>query len=258
MKKVLIAVAVLLVIIVGAVIYLGSNLDSIVKAGVEKYGPRYTGTEVRLGSVESSLLGGEVTINDFFLGNPKGFKTPHAFKVKSVHVAVDTESLMSDVIHIKEIVIDSPDIIYEMTGGTSNLQAIQKNVNQAAGGGKKAPSASETAPQPEGGKKVVIDNLYVRHAQAAVSADMLGGKTVPVPVPDLHLTDIGKKSNGTTMADASKQVLDAITGSVTNAVSKVDLKGIAEGAKKMMEGAGQGAQDTKKNMEEQLKGLFGK
>lgn len=256
MKKVLIAVVVLLVIVVGAVIYLGSNLDSIVKAGVEKYGPRFTGTEVRLGSVNSSLMGGEVTINDFLLGNPQGFKTPHAFKVQSVSVSVDPESVMSDVVHVREVVIEAPDIIYEMGKGSSNLQQIQKNIAQAAG--QKAPSEQQPAPAEEGGKKVVIDHLYVRNAKAALSAEMLGGKVVPVPVPDLHLTDIGKKSNGATLAEASKQVMDAITNSVTSAVGKIDLKGLSEDAKKMLEGAGKGAGEQMKGIEDKLKGLFGK
>lgn len=259
MKKILIGVAVVLVIVAGAVIYLGSNLDGIVKAGVEKYAPRYTGTDVRLGSVESSLFGGEVTVNDFFLGNPEGYQTPHAFKVNSVKVAVDTETVMSDVIHIREIIIDGPDIIYELKGTASNLQAIQKNVSRAAGAGGKQESTETTTPtEQRAGKKVVIDNLYVRNTQAALSSDMLGGKVVPLPVPDIHLTDIGKKSNGATMAEASKQVMDSITNAVANAAQKIDLKGMAEDAQKMMDDAGKDAQEQMKGMEEQLKGLFGK
>lgn len=259
MKKVLIGVAVVLVIIAGAVIYLGSNLDGIVKAGVEKYAPRYTGTDVRLGSVKSSLFGGEATINDFLLGNPEGYRTPHAFKVDSVKVAVDTETVMSDVIHIREIVIEGPDIIYELTGTASNLQAIQKNVSQAAGSGGNQGAAETTTPTEEqAGKKVVIDNLYIRNAKAALSSDMIGSKVVPLPLPDLHLTDIGKKSNGATMAEASKQVMDAITRAVTNAAGKIDLKSLSEDAQKMMEGAGKGAEEQMKGMEEKLKGLFGK
>ncbi len=256
MKKILIAVVALLVVIAGALIYLGSNLDGIVKAGVEKYGPRFTGTQVRLGGVDSSLFGGKVTINDFFLGNPQGFKTPHAFQVRSVSVSVDTGTVMSDVIRIREIVIDAPDIIYEMGQGSSNLQAIQKNVAAAAGTGTGTQQAQPA--EAEAGKKVVIENLYVRNAKAALSAEMLGGKVVPVPLPDLHLTGIGEKSNGATMAEASQQVMDAITNSVTNAVGKIDLKGLAGEAGKMLEGAGEGARDTLKGVEDQLKGLFGR
>ena len=252
MKKVLIVIAALIVIVAGALIYLGSNIDGIVKTGVEKYGPQYTGAAVRLGSVKSSLLGGEVTVNDFFLGNPQGFKTDHAFKVGKVHVAVDEGSLLSDVIHVKEIVIDSPDIMYELKGGSSNLQAIQNNVAKASGGGGKSSSSSGSGGG--NGKKVIIDDLYVRNAKAAVSADMLGGKIVPLPLPDLHLKDIGKKSNGATMGEAASQVMDQITDAAKNAVGKIDLQGMS----KMLNDAGKGAGDQMKGLGDQLKGLFGK
>jgi len=253
MKKFLaIAAGVIVAVVIGVVIFVGSNLDKLVKNGVEEYGPRFTGTEVKLGGVSSSLLGGEVTISDFFLGNPKGFKTAHAFKVKSLKVAVDTGSLTSDVIHVKEIVIDAPDIIYEMGDGSSNLQAIQNNIAKAAGGGSSS-SSSETSE-----KKVVIDHLYVRNAKAALSAGMLGGKVIPLPLPDLHLTDIGKKENGATMSDAAKQTMDAITNAATSAVGKIDLKGMAEGATKAIGDAAEGAGDAAKGVTDSIKGLFGK
>lgn len=266
MKKfIAIAAIAIVAVIIGVVVYIGSNIDGIVKAGVETYGPRFTGSEVRVANVSSSLLGGEVSVEGLFLGNPKGFKTAHAFKVNQVKVAVDIGSITSDVVRIKEIVIDAPDIIYEMAGTSSNIQAIQANVAKAAGASESSSSSSSSGP----GKKVVIDNLYVRNSKAAVSAGMLGGKVVPLPLPDIHLTDIGKKSNGATMSEASKQVLDAITKAATDAVSKVDLKGLAEGAGKALEGvtkdsgkmlddATKGGGDALKGAGDQLKGLFGK
>ncbi len=254
MKKILaITAAVIVAVIIGVVVFVGSNLDKLVKSGVEEYGPRFTGTEVKLGNVSSSLMGGEVTISRFFLGNPKGFKTAHAFQVSSLKVVVDTSSLASDVIHIKEIVIDAPDIIYEMGGGSSNLQAIQDNITKAAGGG-----SSSSASSGDSEKKVIIDHLYVRNAKAALSAAMLGGKVIPLPLPDLHLTDIGKKEKGTSMSDAAKQTMDAITKAATSAAGKIDLKGMAEGATKAIGDAAKGAGDAAKGVTDSIKGLFGK
>lgn len=254
MKKILaIAAGVIVAVVIGVVVFVGSNLDKLVKNGVEEYGPRFTGTVVKLDKVSSSLMGGEVEISNFFLGNPKGFKTPHAFQVKSLKVVVDTGSLTGDVIHVKEIVIDAPDIIYEMGNGSSNLQAIQNNITKAAGGGSSSSSSSGGSE-----KKVVIDHLYVRNAKAALSAGMLGGKVIPLPLPDLHLTDIGKKEKGTSMSDAAKQTMDAITKATTSAAGKIDLKGMAEGATKAMEDAAKGAGDAAKGVTDSIKGLFGK
>lgn len=251
LKKIVSIVAIAIVAVVaGGLIYLSFTYSSLVKAGVEEYGPRYTQTKVELGGVSASLFGGDITINDFLVGNPQGYKTPHAFKVTSVKVDADMSSLTGDTIRITEIVIEAPDIIYELgDGARSNLQTIQDNVAKAAGGGK-----AKTADSGGEGPKVVIDNVYIRNIKVALSAGMLGGKTVPVPVPDMHLKDIGKDGDGATVADATNQVMDSITKSVTDAASSINLDEV----RKQMEGLGKDAGDAAKGVTDSIKGLFGK
>ena len=247
------AVLAIVAVVAAAFIYLSMNYSSIVKAGVESQGPKFTKTEVALGGVGVSPFSGEISINDFLVGNPKGFKTSHAFKVSTVKVAVDLGSLTGETIHINEIVIDAPDIIYELGGGGSNLQTIQKNVTQASGGGK-GKAAKDGGGE---GPKVIIDNLYIRNVKAALSAGMLGGKTVPVPVPDIHLKDIGKDSKdgkGASLGEASAKVMDELTGSITKAASAINLDGIKKQAEELTKGAGDGA----KGVTDGIKGLFGK
>ena len=255
--KMIIGFAVLAVVAVIAAIfiYLSMNYSSIVKAGVESYGPKFTKTEIALGSVDASLFAGEISINEFLVGNPKGFKTSHAFKVGTVKVAVDLGSLAGETIHIKEIVIDGPDIIYELGSGGSNLQTIQKNVAQASGGG----GGKGKAAKDDGGAgpKVVIDNLIVRNIKVALSTGILAGKKIPVPVPDIHLKDIGKDSKdgkGATLGEATAKVMDAITGSVTKAASAINLDGVKKQAEELTKGAG----GAVKGVTDSIKGLFGK
>jgi uncharacterized protein involved in outer membrane biogenesis len=257
MKKIISLVVLgVIVVIAGAVIYISMNASSMVKAGVESYAPQYTKTKIGLGGVDASILAGEISINDFLVGNPKGFKTSHAFKVEAVTVAVNIRSLTGETIHVREIVIDAPDIIYELGGRAgSNLQTIQNNVSKAAGGGKTKGQAAKSGG--DEGPRVIIDNLYIRNAKVALSAAMLGGKKVPVPVPDIHLKDIGKDSKdgkGATMSEAAGKVMDEITGSVTKAASAIDLKGIA----KQAEGLTKGADGATKGVTDSIKGLFGK
>jgi hypothetical protein len=257
LKKIIgLAVLTIVVVIGAAFIYLSMNYSSIVKAGVESQGPKFTKTKVALGGVDASPFAGEISINDFLVGNPKGFKTSHAFKVTTVKVAVDLGSLTGETIHIREIVIDAPDIIYELGGGGSNLQTIQKNVAQASGGGGGKGKAAAKGGGGEG-PKVVIDNLYVRNLKVALSTGMLGGKTVPVTVPDIHLKDIGKDSKGgkgASLSEAAAKVMDEITGSVTKAASAINLDGLKKQAEELTKGAGGAA----KGVTDGLKGLFGK
>ena len=285
-KIMLFAVLGFIVVVAGGIIYLSMNAGSMVKAGVETYGPQYTKTKVELGGVDASLLAsldslietaveeigseasqtsvqldqaeisptsGAGALRGLTVGNPKGFKTSHASKVAAVKVVVNLRSLTGETIHIKEIIIDAPDIIYELGGGGSNLQTIQNNVSKASGGG----NAKAKQSGGDEGPKVIIDNLYIRNAKVALSAGILGGRKVPVPVPDIHLKDIGKDSKdgkGATMSEAAKKVIDEITGSVTKAASAINLEGI----KKQAEGLTKGAEGATKGITEGIKGLFGR
>jgi hypothetical protein len=269
LKKILgFGVLLIIVVVAGAFIYLSMNYSSIVKAGVETYGPQFTQTTVGLDGVKASPFAGEVSLQDFQIGNPQGYKTTHAFKVGEVKVSVDLGSLTSDVIRIREIVIDGPDIIYELGGpGGSNLQTIQKNVAKASG-----PAGGAQAKQTSGeGKKVIIDNLYIRKPKVALSAGVLAGKTVEVPVPDIHLKDIGKDAQGgkgVTMADAAEKVMDELMAKVTNAAKGINIdaiknqvEGLAKGAGGLTKGAGdvgKGVGGAAKDVGEGLKGLLGK
>jgi uncharacterized protein involved in outer membrane biogenesis len=268
-KKTISIVALALVtLIAGAAIYLYMSFGSLVKSAVETHGPQFTKTRVALGGVNASLFGGSIAINDFLVGNPRGFKTPHAFKVKVVSVSVDRDSITSDVIRIKEIVIEAPDIIYELGSGGSNLETIQKNVTQAAGGPAK-PGAKPAESSGDDGPKVVIDNLYVRDSKVALSASFLGGKVVPVPIPEIHLKDIGKDkkgdSKGVTLADAAGKVMDEITGSITKAAKGINIQGLKKGVEGLTKGitggakgVTGGAKGTLDDATKGIKGLFGK
>ena len=123
-----------------------------------------------------------------------------------------------------------------------------------AGGGKGKAAKSDGGEGP----RIIIDNLYIRNAKVALSAGILGGKKLPVPVPDIHLKDIGKDSKGgkgATMSEAAGKVMDALTGSVTKAASSIDIKGIASQAEGLVKGA---TGDAGKGITDGLKSLFGK
>lgn len=261
--KKIIGFGVLLIILVvgGAFIYLSMNYSSIVKAGVETYGPQFTQTSVGIDGVKVSPFAGEVSLQEFLVGNPKGYKTSHAFKVGEVKVSVDLGSLTSNVVRIREIVIDSPDVIYELGGPAgSNLQTIQQNVAKASGpstGGQAKPASGE-------GRKVIIDNLYIRKPKVALSAGVLAGKTVEVPVPDIHLKDIGKDAKGgqgVTMADATEKVMNELMAQITKAAKGINIDAIKKQVEGLAKGTGdmtKGVGDATKGVTDSLKGMFGK
>ena len=231
-----------------------------------------TKTKVSLGDVDLSIQTGEAALKGFEMGNPSGFKTPTAMSFGIVSVKIDPASVTSDVILIKEIVIAAPDITYEFaSGGGSNFDAIQKNVDSyakemGAGGGA---AAKKDSAESKGGKKVIIEHLYVRDGKIGVSADFLQGKAMNAALPTIHLKDIGKKSNGATAAEVADQLMSEISKSATKVVSSLGVgkmmdaaKGALGGATKMLEGGGGDAkkmlEGATKGMENPLKGMFGK
>ena len=90
MKKILLTGFVLIVLIVGGVGYwLFFSLDSLVKAGIEKYGSEMMQVSVRVDKVKISLSNGEGVISGMHVGNPKGFKTSHALDAGAIDLQVD-------------------------------------------------------------------------------------------------------------------------------------------------------------------------
>lgn len=89
-RKLLIAGGILAVILVVAVKFLGSNLDAIVKKAITRIGPEMTGVSVDVDDVGIALADGRGEIGGLVIGNPRGYKGPHAFKLGSIVLALAT------------------------------------------------------------------------------------------------------------------------------------------------------------------------
>mgnify|MGYP001591765543 CR=1 FL=1 len=262
MKKTLLLglVGILLLIVIGVAVVV-SSLNSIIKTGIETVGPEVVGVPVTVEAVELSLLAGEARVKGLVVGNPKGFQTASAFKLGDARVKVDLNSVLTDKLIIEEIVVEAPDVTYEAALSGSNIGKIQENVgafSKSIGGG--GPAAKPAPGSDSEKKKVQINHFIVRNGHVNASAVGLQGKGLTIPLPDIHLKDIGKESQGATMQQASSEMMAALNKSVLQAVSgsgKFLTKGaeaIGEAAKDLGGDAGKaGAQAV-----EGLKGLFGK
>lgn len=258
MKKLIyIGVALLVVIAIG-IYFLFSSLNSIVKAAVEKVGSDATQAQVRLANVDIQITSGKGAMRGLTVGNPSGFKTDRAFSLGEISLQVDVGSVTKDTIVIKEVVIAAPEVTYELATGGSNIDALQRNVNAYTGGG--GGKTEKGKGSSEGGKKMVIENLYVRNGKVNVSATALGDKTMTTPLPDIHLTNIGKQSGGATAGQVTQQVLSAIGQSASKAATSLPEVGKLVGSMKERAAGVVGAakEGAAKEAGEGLKKLFGK
>ena len=244
MKKILGFGALAVVVVIAAAVYfLASNLDSLVKAAIEDHGSKATGTQVRLAGVSLSPTSGEGTLSGFAMGNPKGFKTESAAKFGSVSVKVDIASSSPEKIIIREIAINAPDITYELAGSGSNFDAIQKHVESYTGGGGGSSSGGG-----DSGPKVIIDDFYIRGGTINVSAAILQGKALSTPLPDIHLTDIGKDEGGASPGEVAEEIIAEIRKRVNVGVSSLNLPELMGTAGKVLEGAAGTAGETVKTL----------
>ena len=237
-SKVLAGTAIALVLIVGGALWwLYNSLGPLVATTIRTLGPEITGVSIRLDAVDIQPFKGTAELRGLMVGNPKEFKTDHALSLVELRMNLKLRSLLSDVIVIRRILIVKPEVTYEFGASGSNLAAIQRNVERYAGTlGAKDQAAMESSPKKDaGGKKLVIQDLLIKDATANVSAAFLQGQKVSVPLPDLHLENIGQESNGASAGEVVSEVFGALTKSVTGAVAALNLSGAAEG---VQEGAG--------------------
>ena len=245
MKKVLIIVAVLAVVAVAALIFIGSNLGSIVKKGVETVGPRITGTTLTIDGVDLSPSSGSGTIKGFALGNPEGYKSPQAIRLGEAKLEVDPGSVLGDKVHVKSIAITDPQITIEGGLGDNNLKKILANIDAFT-----ASEKTKAASGDSGSKvKLQVDDFTLKGARVDVKFGLLGGKGLSVPIPDIHLSQLGTGADGITPGELAKKVfssvLDEVIPAVTAQLGKLgDLgKGAINGAAGAADKVGKGLGD---------------
>ena len=130
MKKLFIIGGVVVAVVVVGVLVMVGKINPIVKGGVEKAGPVILKAPVTLDAVNISFFSGSGELKGFTVGNPEGYKTAHAFSMDRLKIDLDVKSVTSDKVHIKNIVIDSPNIIFEGSFGKSNLSQLQSALAQ--------------------------------------------------------------------------------------------------------------------------------
>jgi len=249
-KRLLIGgVSLALLVLVGLVaLYfcLGSNI----KTGVETLGPKITKCAVTVEDIQISPLAGRVEIRGMVVGNPEGFKTESAFRLNQIRVRLDSKSLLSDRIHIQEILIDAPEITYEVGLSGSNIGAIQKNVEEFTGTSTEGTPAEEPAQAEEpvaegGGKKLQLDDFRLVGAKVNLSAKLLAGQAMTVPLPEIRLQDIGKEEEGQSVAEIVSEIFNAVFKGIGDAVTGSGAV-LADGKKlagEALEGAGSAAKE---------------
>ena len=218
-------------------------VGSIVKAGVEKVGPRVAGVPVHLDSAQLSILGGSGKLKGFVLGNPEGFKTPEAMRVGTIDLAVAPKSIFADKKVVRHIRVEAPELTYETDLKGSNLGKLLENVKGSASQDQAATNKNEQATK----TKLQVDEFLITGAivHVSVNAAMLGGQSASVTLPEIRLTNLGQGPDGITPAELSSKVLSAVLDATTKAVAE-NVGKVTEGVSEATKALGTTASDQLK------------
>jgi uncharacterized protein involved in outer membrane biogenesis len=246
MRKLLLGVVVVLVVlIIVAVIVMGFFLGTIVKTGMETAGPKITQVSIKVDAVNLSLLTGSARVKGLVVGNPEGYKTLQAISVGSAAVGVNPFSVLSDKIVVRSVRVEAAEITFEGGLGGNNLSKIMDNVNAIAKSGGSASTNTTARAGSEPGRRIEVDDFLITGAIVHVRLPDMGGKEMTLPLPDIHLTNLGKGNAGITATDLTRRVLGAITTATVKVVASATTdigqgagKAVGEGMNKIIPSIG--------------------
>ena len=259
-KMVGIGVAGLVVIIIVAAVYLWSSLDSLVEAAIEKYGSQATQTKVEVAGVKLALTSGEGSIQGVQVGNPSGFTRKNIFTLGEISVAIDPKTVTNDVVVIDKILIQAPQVFYEINDkGKSNVDVLKSNLQSASTGKPDKAADSDTSESKE--VKLIIRKLIINKGEIDARIAALGDKKdMSANLPRIELTDLGKKSGGATPAKVAEEIVNVLIKKTGSAVAELGVQkylgATAEEAKAKLKA--QAEEAIGDQVGDKIKGLFGK
>jgi uncharacterized protein involved in outer membrane biogenesis len=222
MKKPLIRISIgVLALVAGAFVVSIFFLGSIVKNRIETAGPRVTQVEVKLDSADVWLLPGFAQLHGLFIGNPPGCKTEAAIKVGGISIRMNAMSAFADKVIIDKIIVQSPDITLEGGLKKNNLTRIRKNMDAyVSTDADSSPTATGPAASPAAagkpGKTYQINDLLITGGRLHINSLFASGKSVTIPLPDIHLANLGAGPTGITAPEVAQKALTGLLSSIAS------------------------------------------
>ncbi len=217
MKMVGWLIGIVVLLVAGVVAYVALNSGNLVKDAIERLGPEYLGTDVHLDRVDLRLLEGEGEFFGLQIDNPDGYAGPFALRLGLITIALDIAQVSDQLVVIKEMQIDKAELGVVVKGTKTNLQRILDNLEDAT---------VAVDDSPEDDLKIIIDRFAFTNARTSVSSDVLG--ELELAIADVYLTDIGRKTDGATVAETLRQVLRPVYESVSREMVRqgFDVEGV--------------------------------
>jgi hypothetical protein len=185
-------------------------IGAVAKTLAERKVPEMTGTSFALDACALNAYSGTLHLEKLLLSNPDGFKQAAAVRLGALDIRLDTGSVFSDTVVIREIALNEAFVSYATRKGKSNFELIAEQAQASTGGSDRTPPPASAPAGDDGaatdasaGKKVIIDRVIV-------SGSKIQWEMVTIPLPTIVVSDIGRKEKGVTWAVAGNELLNAI------------------------------------------------
>ena len=215
------AVVCIVALVVVALLTLPLWFGPVVKTAANAAVPGIVKTDFHLGHIHLNPYTARFELRDMQLANPQGYSEKYAATLGELIFDAEALSLMTDVIHVREITVKGvfvsvvsggenkvgnfTQIQYNVAGGKEKYEAAEAKKRQAADAEAEKIRLEEmqnpkAAEEEKREKRVIIDKLHISGLKVRLGI-------IPISVPlTIELTDIGKDSGGATLEEAWNQI----------------------------------------------------
>lgn len=221
-KKLGIAFLVIVLIVVGVIALAISQVNTIVKKGVEEGGTYALGTKTTLTGADIGLFSGKVGLTGLTIANAPGFKSPEFFSLGDGAVEVTLPSLMKDVVEVPLIRFSAIRMNLEKKDGKTNYNVILDNLKKVTGDSSGAAPKTTTQPKSGDEKKFIVKSIQIRDVKVHVDLLGMGGSAdqlaeVNVPIDEVVLANVGTAENGgVDLQTLASVIVNAVLGAVAD------------------------------------------
>lgn len=229
----------LLVVLVAVLLF---AFGPIAKVAINHAAGPLLGVYAHVDDVSFSPVKGKLSMENFVVGNPEGFKTEYMMKLDHLLFDLDPATLFSNPLAIEKIEVTGFGVTLEGLMD-NNISTFVENLSGGKGGKEKEEKKEEGKPEGEKkpARKVYIGSVDITETRFNFAP--VAGKALPIPLPPIHLDEIGKPDDGASVMDAVKQIMTDILSAVLDA-AKGSGKFIADAAGATVDTVGNAAGAT--------------
>lgn len=216
-------VAIVAVVAVAATWWAQPRVERYVETALEAELEAASGSSADVGSVSLSLRDAAGTIENITIASPEGFDED-VLDIERVELRLSPDSLTSDTLVVRDILVTGARLNVEQRGTTSNLEAILAHMR-----------AENDLPATAGSADtIIIDRFVLDDAELVVTSDAFEGPQT-VRLDPVTLTDLGRSAAGMSYDEATDAVLEAIVMAARDATGRQLSQAASEAARERIE-----------------------